>query len=280
MSVSFLQPQNMNTGLQAKGFVLEWAILDGMHCIEPRHHGWRTPKPRIPRSNEKFSLENGYRFSPQMNAVSDHFEVNDSAPAGGLIGPEHGSFEFLHPVRTETAMGGSCNRIFVYPDRGREKAGDEIELRVSRSSRDYNSARFDFFQTMEIRIEFPYDIVRREFDEIIELIFSDVKDILPKAEGPGHRTESLREVVGQCFEQPFGRNGRFLGFGGEIQFNPAVQGSGGEASAPRVECRLIAGFQKTGFRQHMRRGERGMAAQIHFDPRREPAQAPAVRFFQ
>src|SRR5437867_7372088 len=64
--------------------------------------------------------------------------------------------------------------------------------------------------------------------------------------------------------------------GGEVELDPGLAPISGQQTALGMEARLGIRLEMTVFPQHMRARERGVAAEIDFDCRREPAEIVAV----
>ena len=149
------------------------------------------------------------------------------------------------------------------PEPGAKKRETKSYSRRGRARGDDHAADRQFAQTRVVGLERAQFGVGLHFHEVVEGV----------ASGEARAADAQR---GQQFGGRLGGGGDL---GGEIEFDPVAAAVGGQQSAARVEARLGAFGQMAVLPQHVGAGQGGVAAEIHLDRGREPAQVVAVGLF-
>ncbi len=158
-------------------------------------------------------------------------------------------------------MSGPCYRVFVNTRARREESGHEIESRIGRPARDDYPSYRQHRQSFEVGGKLPQLGFGLYFHEVVKLILADVFG------GSSERFEESGRSLGW-----------FFGFQGEIEFDVVSVASGFQDAALGREADFLAGGLAL-LPENMRRRQGCMAAQVHFDARREPAQIKMIRLF-
>ena len=154
-------------------------------------------------------------------------------------------------------MRRTRHRVFIHARPRREKARHEIELRPRRPRRHDYPAHRHLAQRRVVRRQRAHHLLGIHFHQVIERVL----------------THELRSGDSQGGQQL----GRRLAHGRddlrrEIQLDPLPPPLRRQQPAARVEARLAPLGQVAVLPQHVRAGQRGVAAKLHLHRRREPAQ--------
>src|SRR3989442_15822029 len=157
-------------------------------------------------------------------------------------------------------MRGASDRVFRNAGLRGEEARDKVigACLISRA-RDDDTARWDAAQSVEIGRHPSHRCFVLDFDEVIEAAAPDEC----------------------CFgadrlDEPRWRRGSGRRCGGEVELDPGITPIGRQKAALRMKARLLVGLETTVLPEHVRTGERRMAAEIDLDGGSEPAEIVAI----
>ena len=158
-------------------------------------------------------------------------------------------------------MRRAGHRVLVDARAGREEARDEVVAgRVARGWSRSRRAR-------------PTRAQRREVGRERAHVRLAIRPRRDSRTGSGRRSAARRRAPRAA---PGGASARLLGRGREVELDPVAGAVG--ASAGRSACGSAPARRRRGARlpEHVRAGERRVAAEVDLDGRREPAQREAV----
>src|SRR6185437_12636775 len=228
-------------------------------CPRWRRRPGRRDIPRSASCSHQLSFENGDGLATQFHAVTSNPHPDRTTSRRRLV-PEH--FVLAQPrgpVWRESTVRGARHGVLVNAHSRCEEARDEVDTRGGGAAGDDHAADGEVAELPEVGWEGAAVPVPGDLDEESGLVLPD------KMGTDAERGEQTR-----------GRVVRRGGLGGEVELDPVATPVGGEYAGSGVKARGRVNRKMPVRPEHVRRGERRVAAQIDLGCRCEPAQVETV----
>ena len=208
---------------------------------------------------KQLAAENRDRLTAELHAVARHANPDNPAARRGLVADELAFTQARRPERAEGTVRRARHRVLGDARSRREETRDEIVTRRAGAAGDDHSADGQGGERRVVRLQAPDGLFAVHLDQVVELISAHV----------------LRRGAERLGE-PGGYGGGLLTLGREIELDPLAGAVARQKAALRVKPRLLRQREVPFFSEHVRAGERRVAAESHLGRRREPPEREAV----